>query len=95
MYVFTDLCGFACALVLTLSPWIGLSSVVYVQRIQCELPLFSHQVSTYRNTNSLMRESHRAAEGSMAYVSDKGELYVRTRDGWRKVQVLHAFTVPQ
>lgn len=63
--------------------------------IQCELPLSSPQVTTYRNTITLMRESHRAAEGSMAYVSDKGELYVRTRDGWRKVQVLHAFTVPQ
>uniref|UniRef100_A0A8C7GIW2 Collagenase NC10/endostatin domain-containing protein n=1 Tax=Oncorhynchus kisutch TaxID=8019 RepID=A0A8C7GIW2_ONCKI len=34
-------------------------------------------------------------EGSMAYVSDKGELYVRARDGWCKVQVLYAVTVPQ
>uniref|UniRef100_A0A674D374 Collagenase NC10/endostatin domain-containing protein n=1 Tax=Salmo trutta TaxID=8032 RepID=A0A674D374_SALTR len=38
--------------------------------------------------------SHRAAEGSMAYVSDKGELYVRTRDGWRKVQLGELILIP-
>lgn len=94
MYVF--LCTYLCVslrvhyTVLTLPPWIYLLSM-----IQCELPLFSPQVTTYRNTITLMRESHRAAEGSMAYVSDKGDLYVRARDGWRKVQVLYAVTVPQ
>uniref|UniRef100_A0A8C7UE57 Collagenase NC10/endostatin domain-containing protein n=1 Tax=Oncorhynchus mykiss TaxID=8022 RepID=A0A8C7UE57_ONCMY len=45
--------------------------------------------------NLVRQPSHRAAEGSMAYVSDKGDLYVRARDGWRKVQVLYAVTVPQ
>uniref|UniRef100_A0A667X8W1 Collagen, type XV, alpha 1b n=1 Tax=Myripristis murdjan TaxID=586833 RepID=A0A667X8W1_9TELE len=38
--------------------------------------------------HALSRESYRAAEGTIAYVSDRGgELYVRARDGWRKVQL--------
>lgn len=46
------------------------------------------QVTTYKTINALSRETHRAAEGALAYVSEKGgELYVRARNGWRKIQV--------
>lgn len=45
-------------------------------------------MNTFKSVHALSRESHRAAEGSLAYVSEKGgELYVRTRNGWRKVQL--------
>lgn len=46
------------------------------------------QVTTYKTSHALSRETHRAAEGTMAYVSEKGgELYIRARNGWRKIQV--------
>uniref|UniRef100_A0A3B4U8J7 Collagenase NC10/endostatin domain-containing protein n=1 Tax=Seriola dumerili TaxID=41447 RepID=A0A3B4U8J7_SERDU len=38
--------------------------------------------------HALNRESQRAAEGTLVYVSERGgELYVRARNGWRKIQV--------
>uniref|UniRef100_A0A4W6BZ43 Collagenase NC10/endostatin domain-containing protein n=1 Tax=Lates calcarifer TaxID=8187 RepID=A0A4W6BZ43_LATCA len=38
--------------------------------------------------HALTRESHRATEGTLAYVPERGgELYIRTRNGWRKIQV--------
>uniref|UniRef100_A0A3P8SAN2 Collagenase NC10/endostatin domain-containing protein n=1 Tax=Amphiprion percula TaxID=161767 RepID=A0A3P8SAN2_AMPPE len=38
--------------------------------------------------SALNREAHRAAEGTLAYVSEKGgELYIRARNGWRKIQL--------
>uniref|UniRef100_A0A3P8SAM0 Collagenase NC10/endostatin domain-containing protein n=1 Tax=Amphiprion percula TaxID=161767 RepID=A0A3P8SAM0_AMPPE len=40
-----------------------------------------------RNSTQCL-EAHRAAEGTLAYVSEKGgELYIRARNGWRKIQV--------
>lgn len=46
------------------------------------------QVTTYKTIPALSRETHRAAEGTLAYVSEKGgELYIRARNGWRKIQV--------
>lgn len=46
------------------------------------------QVTTYKTLHALSRDSHRAAEGTLVYVSEKGgELYVRVRNGLRKIQV--------
>lgn len=46
------------------------------------------QVGTYKTSHALSRETQRAAEGTLAYVSEKGgELYIRARNGWRKIQV--------
>lgn len=46
------------------------------------------QVTTYRTFNALTRDSLRTAEGTLAYVSERGgELYIRARNGWRKIQV--------
>lgn len=46
------------------------------------------QVTIYKTVHAMNRESHRAAEGTLVYVSEKGgELYIRTRNGWRKIQV--------
>ncbi|XP_071370054.1 collagen alpha-1(XV) chain-like [Centroberyx affinis] len=58
-------------------------------------PGYANPVTTYRTVHALARESHRAAEGTMAYVSDRGgELYVRTRNGWRKVQLGELIQLP-
>uniref|UniRef100_A0A3Q2FUQ8 Collagenase NC10/endostatin domain-containing protein n=1 Tax=Cyprinodon variegatus TaxID=28743 RepID=A0A3Q2FUQ8_CYPVA len=43
---------------------------------------------TFKTVQALTRETQRAAEGTLAYVSQKGgELYVRARNGWRKIPV--------
>lgn len=45
-------------------------------------------MTTYKSIHALNRETHRAAEGTLVYVSEKGgELYIRTRNGWRKIQL--------
>lgn len=41
---------------------------------------------TFKTIKALTRETQRAAEGTLAYVSERGgELYVRARNGWRKI----------
>ncbi|XP_034744723.1 collagen alpha-1(XV) chain-like [Etheostoma cragini] len=46
------------------------------------------RVTIYKTSHALSRETQRAAEGTFAYVSEKGgELYIRARDGWRKIQL--------
>lgn len=46
------------------------------------------QVTTYKTIHALTREGQRATEGTLAYVSERGgELYIRARNGWRKIQV--------
>ncbi|MEQ2157783.1 hypothetical protein GOODEAATRI_005352 [Goodea atripinnis] len=43
-------------------------------------------VMTFKTVHALARETQRAAEGTLAYVSEKeGELYVRAHNGWRKI----------
>lgn len=45
-------------------------------------------MTTYKTVHALVRETHRAAEGTLAYVSEKGgELYIKSRNGWRKIQL--------
>ena len=44
-------------------------------------------MTTFLGVDTLLRETYRAAEGTMAYVSDTAQLYIRVRDGWRQVQV--------
>uniref|UniRef100_A0A3Q4G6P0 Collagen, type XV, alpha 1b n=1 Tax=Neolamprologus brichardi TaxID=32507 RepID=A0A3Q4G6P0_NEOBR len=42
----------------------------------------------YKTTHALTQEAHHAAEGTVAYVSERGgELYIRARNGWHKIQV--------
>jgi len=49
---------------------------------------FLFQVVSYKTSHALGRDSQRAAEGTLAYVSERGgELYIRTGGGWRKIQV--------
>lgn len=46
------------------------------------------QVTSYKTTHALTQEAHHAAEGTVAYVSERGgELYIRARNGWHKIQV--------
>ena len=50
------------------------------------------QVTTYTTLHALSRDTHRAAEGTLVYVSEKGgELYIRVRNGLRKIQVCVVF----
>ncbi|XP_056276339.1 collagen, type XV, alpha 1b isoform X2 [Pseudoliparis swirei] len=45
-------------------------------------------VVSYKTSHALGRDSQRAAEGTLAYVSERGgELYIRTGGGWRKIQL--------
>lgn len=45
-------------------------------------------MTNYRSIQALSKDTQRAAEGTLAFVADKGgELYLKARDGWRKVQV--------
>ncbi|XP_076018225.1 collagen, type XV, alpha 1b [Genypterus blacodes] len=49
---------------------------------------YGNAVSTYKTIHALTGEAQEATEGSLAYVSDRGgELYIRARNGWRKVQL--------
>uniref|UniRef100_A0A8C1RX49 Collagen, type XV, alpha 1b n=1 Tax=Cyprinus carpio TaxID=7962 RepID=A0A8C1RX49_CYPCA len=50
-------------------------------------------VRTYKNTQTLIRETSQCAEGTLAYVIDKSELYFRVRGGWKKLGEL--IPVPQ
>ncbi|KAF7657539.1 hypothetical protein LDENG_00025220 [Lucifuga dentata] len=53
-----------------------------------DLQLHLDQVTTYETIYALTQETRQAAEGSLAYVSDRGgELYIRAHYGWRKVQL--------
>ncbi|KAA8586686.1 hypothetical protein FQN60_016382, partial [Etheostoma spectabile] len=54
-----------------------------------DLHLHMDRVTIYKTSHALSRETQRAAEGTFAYVSEKGgELYIRARNGWRKIQEL-------
>lgn len=45
-------------------------------------------MTIYKTSHALSRETHRAAEGTLVYVSEKGgELYIKARNGWRNIQV--------
>ncbi|KAG7276195.1 hypothetical protein CRUP_030619, partial [Coryphaenoides rupestris] len=46
------------------------------------------QVRSYKTLQVLARESEGASEGSLAFVSEHGELYLRTLAGWRALQEL-------
>jgi len=35
----------------------------------------------------MIRETSQAAEGTLKYVIDKSELYIRVQGGWKKVEV--------
>lgn len=45
-------------------------------------------MANYKTIQALSKDTNRAAEGTLAFVAEKGgELYVKARNGWRKVQV--------
>lgn len=51
-------------------------------------------MTVYKTGQALLRETHRAAEGAMAYISDKSELYIRAQGGWRKIQLGELIPIP-
>lgn len=51
-------------------------------------------MTTYKSVETLFQHMHRSAEGTMAYVSEKSELYIRVREGWRKVQLGELISLP-
>uniref|UniRef100_A0A672SUR2 Collagen alpha-1(XVIII) chain-like n=1 Tax=Sinocyclocheilus grahami TaxID=75366 RepID=A0A672SUR2_SINGR len=58
-------------------------------------PAGTPSVRTYKNSQTLIRETSQAAEGTLAYVLDKSELYIRVRGGWKKVELGELIPVPQ
>lgn len=46
------------------------------------------QVTTFRNIERMLERVHLVAEGTLIYLSETSELFVRVRNGWRKLQVL-------
>lgn len=45
-------------------------------------------MTNYKTIHALSKDAHRAAEGTLAFVAERGgELYIKARNGWRKVQV--------
>lgn len=52
------------------------------------------QITIYTTIYGLSRTTQRAAEGTLAYVSERGgELYIRTQNGWCKIQVCITFMI--
>lgn len=51
-------------------------------------------MTTYKSVETMFQHMHRSAEGSMAYVSERSELYLRVREGWRKVQLGELISFP-
>uniref|UniRef100_A0A673MTH0 Collagen, type XV, alpha 1b n=1 Tax=Sinocyclocheilus rhinocerous TaxID=307959 RepID=A0A673MTH0_9TELE len=45
--------------------------------------------------NPVSQMTSQAAEGTLAYVIDKSELYIRVRGGWKKVELGELIPVPQ
>lgn len=53
------------------------------------------QVTAFRNIESMLDQVHFVAEGSLIYLSESSEMFIRVRNGWRKLQVLlHCFLTP-
>nr|XP_057924239.1 collagen, type XV, alpha 1b isoform X3 [Doryrhamphus excisus] len=51
-------------------------------------PGYSNLVSTYKTVHALTRDMQRATEGTLAYVAESGgELYIKVRNGWSKLQL--------
>lgn len=49
-------------------------------------------MTSYKSIQALSKDTHRAAEGTLALVAEKGgELYLKAHNGWRKVQVWQLF----
>lgn len=64
-----------------------------LERAGSDIVTVCGQVTTFKTVKALSRETRdqRAAEGTLAYVSERGgELYIRARNGWRKIQVCTA-----
>lgn len=46
------------------------------------------QVTTFQNIEGMLEKVHLVAEGTLIYLSETSEVFIRIRNGWRKLQVL-------
>jgi len=60
--------------------------LIHLTRATCFVYLFT-QVTVLRSYDTMMATARRQTEGSLIYVLDKADLYLRVRDGLRQVMV--------
>lgn len=46
------------------------------------------QVTTFQNIEGMLEKVHYVAEGTLIYLRETSEVFIRVRKGWRKLQVL-------
>uniref|UniRef100_A0A8D0EQC4 Collagen alpha-1(XV) chain n=1 Tax=Strix occidentalis caurina TaxID=311401 RepID=A0A8D0EQC4_STROC len=57
-------------------------------QISSELYQFDLYVTTFQNIEGMLEKVHLVAEGTLIYLSETSEVFIRVRNGWRKLQVL-------
>lgn len=51
------------------------------------------QVTTFQNIEGMLEKVHYVAEGTLIYLRETSEVFIRVRKGWRKLQVLLHYTI--
>lgn len=46
------------------------------------------QVTTFQNIDSMLEKVHLVTEGTLIYLRETSDVFIRVRNGWRKLQVL-------
>uniref|UniRef100_A0A674J7M6 Collagen type XV alpha 1 chain n=1 Tax=Terrapene triunguis TaxID=2587831 RepID=A0A674J7M6_9SAUR len=56
------------------------------------LPLLP--VTTFRNIDGMLQKVHLVAEGTLIYLSESSEVFIRVRGGWRRLQLGELIPIP-
>lgn len=51
------------------------------------------QVTTFQNIEGMLEKVHYVTEGTLIYLRETSEVFIRVRNGWRKLQVLLHYTL--
>uniref|UniRef100_A0A4X2JR82 Collagen type XV alpha 1 chain n=1 Tax=Vombatus ursinus TaxID=29139 RepID=A0A4X2JR82_VOMUR len=52
------------------------------------------QVTTFGNIESMMQNAHLVIEGTLIYLSESTEFFIRVRNGWKKLQLGELIPIP-
>uniref|UniRef100_A0A8C6ZGZ4 Collagen alpha-1(XV) chain n=1 Tax=Nothoprocta perdicaria TaxID=30464 RepID=A0A8C6ZGZ4_NOTPE len=58
------------------------------------LPATRNLVTTFRNVEGMLEKVHFVAEGTLIYLSETSEVFIRVRNGWRKLQLGELIPIP-
>ncbi|XP_007499081.2 collagen alpha-1(XV) chain [Monodelphis domestica] len=58
------------------------------------LPGSRNLVTTFGNIESMMQNAHLVIEGTLIYLSESTEFFIRVRDGWKKLQLGELIPIP-